>query len=137
MDSIEIGNNVHIGDNAFIRGEGGLCIGDNTHISRNLLLYTMNHDYEGELLPYDSNMRYRPVTIGKNVWVGMNVTILPGAVIGNGAIIGAGAVVAGNVEEAGIYGACLAKKIKSRNLDHYKSLEETGKYGGVNGFPVS
>src|SRR5687768_7284401 len=42
-DNIVLGNNVHIGKNAFIKAEGGLRIGDNTHISRNLVLYTMNH----------------------------------------------------------------------------------------------
>lgn len=56
LENIEIGNNVHIGENAYIRGEGGLIIGDNTHISRNLVLYTVNHNYEGERLPYDEKL---------------------------------------------------------------------------------
>ena len=34
IEQVEIGDNVHIGDGAFIRAEGGLIIGDNTHISQ-------------------------------------------------------------------------------------------------------
>src|SRR5438876_7725927 len=77
-DKISIGNNVHIGENAFIRGEGGLSIGDNTFISRNLVLYTMSHRYNGDRLPYDDGFLIKPVIVGSNVWIGMNVCIAPG-----------------------------------------------------------
>lgn len=132
-DNIKIGNNVHIGNNAFIRGEGGLSIGDNTHISRNLVLYSVNHDYNGKLLPYDSNLIEKSVTIEKNVWIGMNVTILPGSYIGEGAIVGAGSVVAGTIPPLAIYGASIGKQLKKRDEKHYEELEKMKKYGGVNG----
>ena len=137
FENIKIGNNVHIGNNAWIKGEGGLCIGDNTHISRNLVLYTISHQYEGELLPYDETLRKRKVIIEKNVWIGMNVTILPGTIIREGAIIGAGAVVGGEIPKGTIYGASLGKIIKYRNLSHYDNLEKNQKYGGINGKKVS
>ena len=47
LSNMELGDNVHIGQNCFIQAKGGLIIGDNTHISRNLLLYTTNHHFEG------------------------------------------------------------------------------------------
>ena len=72
-----IENNVHIGENAFIRAEGGLFIGENTHVSRNLMLYTVNHNYKGKNVPYDETVIKKPVHIEKNVWIGMNVNILP------------------------------------------------------------
>ena len=133
LENIEIGNNVHIGNNAFIRGEGGLFIGDNTHISRNLVLYTINHNYEGKLLPYDNTYRYRKVVIEKNVWIGMNVVILPGAYIEEGAIIGAGAVVAGRVPKGAIYVASEGRILKYRDMKHYEFLEKERQYGGING----
>lgn len=136
LDQIEIEDNVHLGDNAFIRAEGGLFIGANTHFSRNLVLYTHNHDYQGEVLPYDNSFRYRKVTIGRNVWVGMNVVILPGATIGDGAIIGAGAVVSGTVAALAIVGAPPASVIKERDAEHYQRLENEGRYGGPNGVPL-
>jgi acetyltransferase-like isoleucine patch superfamily enzyme len=133
IENVEIGNNVHIGDNAYISAQGGLYIGDNTHISRNLVLYTDNHNYEGKYLPYDDTFIKKKVVIEKNVWIGMNVTILPGTYIEEGAIIGAGAVVAGRVEKYSVYGAALGQIIKKRDESHYKKLENSKMYGGING----
>lgn len=137
LENIEIGDNVTIAENAFIRGEGGLSIGPNCHFSRNVVIYTHNHNYEGEALPYDNTFRYRKVIIEKNVWVGMNAIILPGAHIKEGAIIGAGSVVAGTVEPLSIVGAPPATEIKKRNPEHYQRLEEAKRYGGPNGIPLN
>lgn len=133
IDKMVIGENVHIGDNAFIRAEGGLEIGDNTHFSRNVVIYTHSHNYNSEYLPYDNSFTYKKVIIGKNVWIGINVTILPGTKIGDGAIIGAGAIVVGEVSPCSILGAAKGKEIKKRDRDHYNLLESKKKYGGVNG----
>lgn len=133
LENIEIGNNVHIGNNAWIKGEGGLYIGNNTHISRNLVLYTVNHNYNGELLPYDNTSINKKVIIEKNVWIGMNVVILPGTHIEEGCIIGAGAVVAGRIKKCSIYGASLGKIINKRDEEHYDSLNKNKKFGGING----
>lgn len=132
-ENIEIEPNVHIGDNAFIRGEGGLFIGENTHFSRNLVIYTHNHDYEGQALPYDHHFRLRPVRIERNVWIGMDVIVLPGAVIGEGAIVGAGSVVSGKIEPFAIVGAVPPDVLKYRNRAHYQKLDSQKKYGGKNG----
>lgn len=102
--NVAIGNNVHIGDNAWIQGDGGLQIGDNCHISRNLTLYTVNHRYRGDCLPYDEQLDLKPVVIGRNVWIGMNVCVAPGSTIGDGAIIGMGTVVSGEVPPLCIIG---------------------------------
>jgi maltose O-acetyltransferase len=133
MRSLEIGDNVHINRGAFIRADGGLSIGDNVHIGPNLVIYTLNHNYLGEALPYDATVIKKPVTIGKNVWIGANVTIVPGATIGDGAIIGAGSVVSGDVPRLAIIGSTPAKIIKYRDEEHYTRLEELGHYGGVSG----
>ena len=134
---IEIGDNVHIGSGAFIRGEGGLKIGSNTHITRNLLLYTFNHNYEGTRLPYDEEKVFKPVTIGRNIWIGMNVCIVPGVTIGDGAIIGMGTVVSKDIPPLAIVGSSPPVILKYRNPVHYKALEEIGKFGGRNGQPYN
>ena len=134
--SIAIGNNVHIGDNAFIRGDGGLEIGDNTHISRNLVLYTINHDYLGSRLPYDEKQIKKPVRIGQNVWIGMNVCIAPGTTIGDGAIVGMGTVVFGEVPALAIVGCSMWRQIGERERGHYLRLVQAEEYGGVSGWPL-
>jgi maltose O-acetyltransferase len=133
--NLYLGDNVHINDNAFIRAEGGLKIGDHTHISRNVVIYTMNHDYEGERLPYDENKVLKSVEIGRNVWIGMNVTIVPGVTIGDGAIIGMGAVVAREIPPLAVIGSQPVRILKERDSTHYESLEREEGYSGMSGYP--
>ena len=132
-ERVRIGDNVHVGANAFIRGEGGLEIGENTHISRNLVLYTFNHRYEGERLPYDEGQVAGPVRIGRNVWIGMNVCITPGSVIGDGAIVGMGCVVMGEVPPLAIVGSQRWRVLGWRDAGHYGELDGRGAYGGADG----
>ncbi len=132
-DRITLGANVHIGGGAFIRAEGGLEIGDNTHISRNLLLYTINHRYEGARVPYDDEQVGKPVRIGRNVWVGMNVCIAPGTTIGDGAIIGMGAVLSGEIPPLAIVGSPRWRVIGERDRERYERLDRERAYGGPDG----
>lgn len=120
---LEVGDNVHVKTGANWVCEGGLVIGDNTIFSSYSTIYTRNHSYKGDELPFDSTNILRPVTIGRNVWIGTRVTILPGAKIGDGAIIGASAVVAGTVPEGAIVGAQRAAKIGERDMEHYRRLD--------------
>ncbi len=130
---IILGNNIHIGNNAYFKSEGGIIIGDNTHISRNVTIYTVNHNYNGRVLPYDESSDHKPVEIEENVWIGMNVVIVPGVKIGKGAIIGIGTVVNRNVEPLEIVGSPKIQSLKFRDTDHYKRLNHNQKYGGING----
>lgn len=125
--------NVFIGTRHYFNCGGGLSIGANTHISRQVTIYTINHEYEGTALPYDDSVRRRPVQIGRNCWIGMGVTILPGSSIGHGAIIGAGAVVAGAVPPLALVGSPPQIALGSRDEEHYDRLESSGAYGGRNG----
>lgn len=134
--STEIGNNVHIGSNAFIRADGGLSIGDNTVISRNLLLYTTNHRYDGERLPYDKEYVAKPVRIGRNVWIGMNVCIAPGTIIGDGAIVGMGTTVAGEVPPLAIIASQKWRIIGERDSAHYNRLDQNRQYSDPFGNPL-
>jgi len=94
---MEVGDNVYINRGAVIRAQGGLKIGGNVIIARNVAIYTYNHNFRGEALPFDRSSVDEPVSIGDNVWIGINVTVVPGVRIGEGAVIGAGAVVSRDV----------------------------------------
>lgn len=132
-DKVQIGTNVHIGNNAYLKTEGGLKIGDNTHISRNLVLYTVNHNYKADIIPYNNEMIYKEVIIGKNVWIGMNVCIAPGTVIGDGCIIGMGTVVSGIVPSLSIIGSEKWKILSERDEKHYEEVVKKGRFGKENG----
>ena len=116
----DFGKNIHIGKNVFINSgchfqdQGGVTIGDGSLIGHNVVLATINHDFDpacrGDNHP-------APIHIGKNVWIGSNATILPGVTIGDGAIIAAGAVVTKNVPASTVVGGVPAKIIKKITAD--------------------
>jgi acetyltransferase-like isoleucine patch superfamily enzyme len=130
---VVIGNNVHVGAGCYWHTDGGLIIGDNTHISRNVTIYTSDHNYEGQCLPYDNSRVYKQVTVERNVWIGMSVSITPGVTIGEGAIIGIGAVVTKDVAAHSIVGNQPIRQLNIRDFAHYDTLNKKLRYGGVNG----
>lgn len=94
-ERINIADYVHIGDNYFLMGIGGIEIGMGTIISRNVCIHSGNHDYKSnDYIPFNNSYDKRQITIGKGVWIGQNVNILPGVTIGDGAIIGFGVTLA-------------------------------------------
>lgn len=127
-DKLKLGEGVSIGENFFIVANGGIEVGDYTIISRNCVLHTQNHHYEGDFLPYGIEMIRKPVKIGKGVWIGMNVKILPGVNIGDGAIIGMGSVVTKDIPTGAICVGNPATVKKYRNLEHFKLLMAEKKF---------
>jgi len=123
IEKIEIGSHTTIESNAFIRAEGGLTIGSHCSIAANLSIYTYNHNFTGEMLPYDHTNIYRKVVIGDNVWIGRNVSILPGVTIGEGAIIGLGSVVTKDIPDLAIVAGNPAKIVKYREHQLYHDLK--------------
>lgn len=132
-ENIELGNNVIIGNNAYTDARGGLIIGDNTRISRNLVLHTSIRNYESTRLSYDDSYRLKSVVIGSNVWIGTSVVIIPGIKIGSGAIIGAGTVVSKTVPALAIVGNQQIRMIKFRDEARYRELVSIKSYGGISG----
>jgi acetyltransferase-like isoleucine patch superfamily enzyme len=131
---VSIGNNVFVGGGGYFHTDGGLVIGDNTHISRDVVLYTSDHVHRGAIsLPYDARRNHKGVTIGRNVWIGMRVSILPGVTIGDGAIIGLGTTVAKSVPSLSIIGQQPFRVLGERDINHYAKLEELRCYGASDG----
>lgn len=128
-----LGENVHLGDGLYIESKGGVIIGDHTHISRNVSIYSTNHNYKGDRLPYDDKLEVKPVYIGKFVWIGRNVNILPGVNIGDGAIIAMGSTITKDVMPGEIVASSKQFVIGNRSLTDVKELDEKLKYGGASG----
>ncbi len=135
-EGLSIGDNVHIGEGAYIRADGGLRIGSHTQISRRVIIYTHNHQYKGKRLPFDEELVCKPVEIGAYVWIGMGVTILAGAHIGDGAIIGAGCVIKGEVPKNAIVSRNDSQQIISYRDDaHVQALLKQEAFAGASGYP--
>lgn len=111
----DCGKNLFIGKNVFFNSgcrfqdQGGIVIGDGVLIGHNVVLATINHDFDparrGNNFP-------APIRIGKNVWIGAGAIVLPGVTIGGGAVVAAGAVVTKNVPEMTVVGGVPAQVLK-------------------------
>ncbi|MFT4664970.1 MAG: acetyltransferase-like isoleucine patch superfamily enzyme [Gammaproteobacteria bacterium] len=113
---IKIGNNVGIGEFAYLGGAGGLEIGNDCIVGQYFSCHPENHDFsEIELSIRFQGVTRQGIKIGNNCWIGSKVTILDGVQIGEGCIIAAGAVVTKSFPSNSIIAGVPAKLIKKRN----------------------
>lgn len=110
--NLTVGKNVFINSGCKVQDQGGIMIGDGTLIGHNVVLATLNHDFNPD---HRRDLNPAPIHIGKNVWIGANATVLPGVTIGDGAVIAAGAVVAKDVPRNTVVGGVPAKQMKIIN----------------------
>ncbi|MCZ8285191.1 MAG: acyltransferase [Bacteroidia bacterium] len=110
---IKIGNNVGIGEFAYLGGAGGLDIGDDCIIGQYLSCHPENHNYDKPDTLYRlQGVNRKGIKIGKNCWIGSKVTILDGVTIGDNCIIAAGSVVNKSMPDNAVIGGVPAKVIK-------------------------
>ncbi|MBC5835767.1 acyltransferase [Flavobacterium sp. F372] len=112
---ISIGDNVGIGEFAYLGGAGGLTIGEECIVGQYFSCHPENHIYDN----LNESIRHQGVTrkgieIGKNCWIGSKVSILDGVQIGNGCVIAAGSVVTKSFPDHSVIGGVPAKLIKER-----------------------
>jgi putative colanic acid biosynthesis acetyltransferase WcaF len=105
-----IGNNVWIGEEAFLLNFEMLRIGNDVCISQRAFICGGNHDYRIPSMPY----RNGPVTLEDGCWVGANCFIGPNITIGTDTIVTAGSIVTASLEDNGIYKGNPIKLIKAR-----------------------
>lgn len=121
-DKIVIGNNVGIGEFAYLGGAGGLEIGDECIVGQYLSCHPENHNYKDLNVPIrHQGVTRKGIKIGKNCWIGSKVTILDGVQIGDGSIIAAGSVVTVSFPKNSIIGGVPAKFLKNRNHEQQKN----------------
>ena len=111
-----------------VLGGGKVHFGDYFHSGTECMIITQNHNYEGEMIPYDNTYIYKNVSIGDCVWFGNRVIVTGNVTIGEGAIIAAGSVVCKDVPPLAIVGGNPAKVIKYRDKVHYYKLKSEGKF---------
>lgn len=124
-EKIKIGNNVGIGEFAYLGGSGGLEIGDECIVGQYLSCHPENHNYEDlETSIRHQGVNRKGIKIGKNCWIGSKVTILDGVEIGDGCILAAGSVITKSFPDNSIIGGVPAKLLKTRT--HEYQSDNTG-----------
>lgn len=112
---ITIGNNVGIGEFAYLGGAGGLEIGDDVIAGQYLSCHPENHVFSDLETPIRlQGVERKGIKIGNNCWLGSKVTILDGVELGDGCIVAAGAVVTQSFPDHSIIGGVPAKLLKTR-----------------------
>lgn len=92
-NSVSIGKNVVVMNNALFMAAGGVTIEDDVLVAANVQLISNNHDlYDHQILTC------KPVVLKRNCWIGAGATILPGVTVGENAVVEAGSVVTRDVE---------------------------------------
>ncbi|RKS94561.1 succinyltransferase-like protein [Flavobacterium limicola] len=115
-NKITIGNNVGIGEFAYLGGAGGLEIGDECIVGQYWSCHPENHNYDDlNVSIRHQGVSRKGIKIGKNCWIGSKVTVLDGVQIGDGCIIAAGSVVTQSFPENSIIAGVPAKILKNRN----------------------
>lgn len=118
---ITIGNNVGIGEFAYLGGAGGLEIGDDCIVGQYFSCHPENHHFSQLDLPIRrQGVSRQGIKVGKNCWIGSKVTILDGVTIGDGCVIAAGSVVTKSIMANSVVGGVPAKVIKSRTFVNQK-----------------
>jgi acetyltransferase-like isoleucine patch superfamily enzyme len=117
-EHIRIGNNVGIGEFAYLGGGGGLEIGDDTISGQYLSVHPENHvDASLELPIRLQGVTRKGIKIGRNCWLGAKVTILDGVTLGDGCIVAAGAVVTQSFPPNAVVAGVPARVLRIRGTE--------------------
>ena len=113
-DGISIGNNVGVGEFAYIGGAGGVSIGDNTIVGQYLSVHSEDHQFsEPNSLIRLQGVKRQGINIGSNCWIGAKVTFCDGSAIGNDCVVAAGSVVTKKFGDHCLIGGVPAKVIRN------------------------
>ena len=112
---VHIGSNTAILPGVSIDTTGGIDIGKNVIITKEVVIYTHEHNFKRDQLIITQGITHVPgTTIGDDVYIGYHSTILGGVKIASGAVIGAMSIVTKDVSEYSIVAGSPAKKIGDR-----------------------
>lgn len=131
MGSINIQNNVSIGQNFHAISDGELTIGENTTISANVFITNTEHTFnQVDVHIMDQPMKFSETQVGSNCFIGYGVTIQAGTILGKQCIIGANAVVRGQFPDYCVIVGAPAKIVKRYNPEN-QQWEKTNNKGDL------
>ncbi len=123
--NFRFGKRCYIGPGCHFDALGGIELADYVIVGPHVRIWSYNHDFRSEMVPYGPKNTLLPVRIGKGAWIGLQALILPGSQIGEGSIVGAGAIVRGIIPPHSIvrpaYSVAKPLAIKKREGTYYRA----------------
>lgn len=117
---LRIGDNVGIGEFAYLGGAGGVDIGAGTIVGQYFSVHPENHVFADPDLPVrEQGVTRDGIKIGSGCWIGAKVTITDGVTIGKNSVIAAGAVVTTSFPEASVIGGVPARLLRARKPNEF------------------
>jgi len=107
---LTVGDNVWLGERAWIDNLVPVTIGSNVCISQGVYLCTGNHDWADPGM----GMTPKPIIIEDGAWIGAFAKVGPGVTVGEEAILTLGSILLKDAEESGIYQGTPAERIRTR-----------------------
>jgi putative colanic acid biosynthesis acetyltransferase WcaF len=109
---LEVGDNVWIGERAWIDNFVSVRIGSNAVVSQGAYLCTGNHDWSDPGM----GLMVKPITIEQGAWVGAFARIAPGVTVGANAVVTLGSVLLRDAQPQGIYTGNPATLVGERTI---------------------
>jgi len=109
---LEVGDNVWIGERAWIDNFVTVRIGSNAVVSQGAYLCTGNHDWSDPGM----GLMVKPITVEQGAWVGAFARIGPGVTVGANAIVTLGSVLLKDAQPKGIYTGNPATLVGERTI---------------------
>ena len=112
-NNFSCGANVSIHENCYIDCDGGVKIGDNVSIAHATSMVSANHTWDDQNLPIKYNpLVKKGIIIEDDVWRGCGVRVLDDVIIRKRTVVAAGAVVTKSFESNVLIGGIPAKQLK-------------------------
>lgn len=92
---LSIGHHVVLAACSMVLGEGGVTIGDYTHIGPGVVVTSQYGDATGPMITASPKLKTAPIHVGRGAWIGSRSVLMPGASLGDRAVVAPGSVVYG------------------------------------------
>ncbi|MEN5014991.1 acyltransferase [Erwinia sp. Eh17-17] len=118
VGEIIIEDNVSIAQNVHLTSGAKLIIGENSLITANVFITTIDHDYRDISMPMaEQKLLVNDTIIGKNCFIGMGAAIQAGTKLGQHCVVGANSVVRGEFPDFCVIVGSPARIVKKYNHD--------------------
>jgi acetyltransferase-like isoleucine patch superfamily enzyme len=92
---VRVGGHVVVAAGAMVLGEGGVSIGDFTHLGPGVVITSQYGDATGPMETEAPAIKTEAVHVGRGCWLGSRAVLMPGASLGDRCVVAPGSVVYG------------------------------------------